>query len=168
MAVAVSFGLIARRADQASFCRSQARIVETVRRRRVRLVERPRLGDGADGNLAARRGRRSRRSRGLSGPCRALAARVLQKPKVTRCSEPRSAAISARCFKCARECWLQAAGAARRCCSAPALAVRHTFFLVLLRKAARSSSIMSQQTAAWRKLPAAVVSRASLDADELG
>ena len=52
MAVAVSLGLVARRADQAPFCGSQARIVEAVRRRRVRLVERPRLGDRADGNLA--------------------------------------------------------------------------------------------------------------------
>ena len=52
MAVAVSFGLIARRADQAPFCRSEPRIVETVRRRRVRLVERPRLGDRADGNFS--------------------------------------------------------------------------------------------------------------------
>ena len=52
MAVAVSFGLVARRADQASFCGSQARIVEAVRRRRVRLVERPRFRDGAYGNFS--------------------------------------------------------------------------------------------------------------------
>ena len=52
MAVAVSFGLIARRADQAPFRRSEPRIVETVRRRCVRLVERSRFGDRADGNFS--------------------------------------------------------------------------------------------------------------------
>ena len=52
MAVAVSFGLIARRADQAPLRRSEPRIVEAVRRRRVRLVERSRFRDRADGNLA--------------------------------------------------------------------------------------------------------------------
>ena len=45
-------GLIARRADQASFCRSEPRIVETVRRRCVRLVKGARLGDGTYSDLA--------------------------------------------------------------------------------------------------------------------
>ena len=52
MAVAVPLRLVARRADQAPLRRSEPRIVEAVRRRRVRLVERSRFGDRADGNLA--------------------------------------------------------------------------------------------------------------------